>query len=297
MNKHAYLIIAHDKYEQLQFLVSLLDDLRNDIYIHIDKKSPLPTGIKASRSKIFIIPDNERVDVRWGDVSQIQCELKLYESAYKSAEKYAYYHLLSGICLPIKPINRIYSFFELHSGKNFIGFGQYGEINYINRISKRHYFTKSYRDKSKFKRIIMKISRIFVEFVLNIILPSKVNRALVYKKGANWCSLTNDFVEYMIAQKDSILDHYKRSYCADEMYKQTLIWNSDFNETIYDKTNEFVGCLRFIDWNRGLPYILGADENEDYEMIKESPCLFARKFDMVLYPSMVQKIKELVCEK
>lgn len=37
-NKHAYLIIAHNKFEQLAFLVSLLDYKYHDIYILIDKK-------------------------------------------------------------------------------------------------------------------------------------------------------------------------------------------------------------------------------------------------------------------
>lgn len=35
---HAYLIIAHNEFEVLQKLVGALDDPRNDIYIHFDKK-------------------------------------------------------------------------------------------------------------------------------------------------------------------------------------------------------------------------------------------------------------------
>ena len=38
-NKHAYLIIAHTNWNQLNKLVRVLDDLRNDLYIHIDQKS------------------------------------------------------------------------------------------------------------------------------------------------------------------------------------------------------------------------------------------------------------------
>jgi len=37
--KHAYMIIAHTNFEQLQTLLDLLDDERNDIYLHIDKKA------------------------------------------------------------------------------------------------------------------------------------------------------------------------------------------------------------------------------------------------------------------
>lgn len=36
---HAYCIMAHGNWEQLQMLINMLDDCRNDIYLHIDKKS------------------------------------------------------------------------------------------------------------------------------------------------------------------------------------------------------------------------------------------------------------------
>ena len=36
--RHAYLIIAHDKPRQLEILLSLLDDPRNDVYLHLDSR-------------------------------------------------------------------------------------------------------------------------------------------------------------------------------------------------------------------------------------------------------------------
>lgn len=33
--KHAFLIIAHNEYPVLEVLLSMLDDERNDIYLHI----------------------------------------------------------------------------------------------------------------------------------------------------------------------------------------------------------------------------------------------------------------------
>ena len=39
MKKHAYLIMAHNEFEILKILLHLLDDERNDIYLHIDSKA------------------------------------------------------------------------------------------------------------------------------------------------------------------------------------------------------------------------------------------------------------------
>ena len=36
-DKHAYLIMCHDNFKHLSKLLMALDDVRNDIYIHIDK--------------------------------------------------------------------------------------------------------------------------------------------------------------------------------------------------------------------------------------------------------------------
>ena len=38
--RHAYLIMAYNNWRQLRMLLELLDDPRNDIYIHIDKSVP-----------------------------------------------------------------------------------------------------------------------------------------------------------------------------------------------------------------------------------------------------------------
>ncbi|MDF2484874.1 MAG: glycosyltransferase, partial [Herbinix sp.] len=39
MGRHAYLIMAHSNFEYLKKLIKSLDDPRNDIFLHIDKKA------------------------------------------------------------------------------------------------------------------------------------------------------------------------------------------------------------------------------------------------------------------
>lgn len=108
--KHAYLIIAHNEFEILKILLSMLDDERNDIYLHIDKKvrNIDLTEFQTKKSKLIIL--DKRVDVRWGDYSQIKLELLLFETAYKNS-KYTYFHLLSGVDLPIQTQDYIHRFF------------------------------------------------------------------------------------------------------------------------------------------------------------------------------------------
>ena len=93
--KHAYLIIAHNNWKQLSLLLSVLDDERNDIYIHIDKKSKnvpidsLRKSVKKSKLHIY-----RKFKIYWGHFSQVECELYLFEKTSKN--KYFRYHLISG---------------------------------------------------------------------------------------------------------------------------------------------------------------------------------------------------------
>ena len=90
--KHAYLILAHGSYTLLQRLVSTIDDERNDIFIHIDRKQQELPRLQVKYSHLFLL-DKERVSVFWGDVSVIAAEFALMAFAHKHGD-YAYYHLL-----------------------------------------------------------------------------------------------------------------------------------------------------------------------------------------------------------
>ncbi len=64
--KHAYLIMAHNNFNQLKKLLELLDYEKNDIYIHIDKKSKFDKSelVKdIKKSKVYF---TERINVKWG---------------------------------------------------------------------------------------------------------------------------------------------------------------------------------------------------------------------------------------
>lgn len=80
--KHAWLIIAHNEFGILQRLVSMLDDERSDFFIHFDKKVKVLPEITVEKGRLFILEN--RVDVHWGSVSQIETELVFGLYAWKS---------------------------------------------------------------------------------------------------------------------------------------------------------------------------------------------------------------------
>ncbi|MBQ8429671.1 MAG: hypothetical protein IJX30_06205 [Clostridia bacterium] len=81
-DKHAYLVMAHDNFRILKKQIELLDDEKNDFYIHIDERvekfdsNYLLENIKKSKVKFI---SNRKVF--WADYTQTQTELDLIGEA------------------------------------------------------------------------------------------------------------------------------------------------------------------------------------------------------------------------
>jgi len=273
--------MAHSHFEQLKKLLLLLDDPRNDIFVHVDKKSrnlDLDLFVDVTQqSSLTFIP---RKKVTWGAYSQIRCELDLLETATKSFHDY--YHLLSGVDLPIKSQDQIHSFFEINKGYEFLEFqdGAMEKKVFLDRIQVYH-FLQDFVGNRKSNTRIFNIERVLLKLqqVLNI--DRLKNSDLKFKKGANWFSITDDFAKYTISQIPQIRRLYKYTKCADEIFMHTLAWNSRFKESIITDSK------RYIDWKRGNPYNFRL---EDFDSIMNSPCFWARKFSEDDDPEIIQKI-------
>lgn len=277
--KHAFCIICHNEPNLLLRLVASLDDERNDIFLMVDKKTDISIydGIKTHRAGIYYA---ERIDVRWGHISLIKAEYSVFECARKHGT-YARYHLLSGVDMPIKNQNYIHKFFDDNSTIECIGFAQ-GKQNADDLKNKTiHYsfFVRHARSRWNLLRYVFGyLDRISI-CLQNIL---GIKRSYPYetlKKGAEWVSITNDLVEYLLSKKEEVLKNFKFVSCPDEIYKQTLVWNSKFRSKVYAINDEYASCLRAIDWSRGTPYCWGQEGGKsDVSILRSSDAMFARKF-------------------
>lgn len=271
--KHAYLILAHNEYPVLECLIKAIDDPRNDIYIHFDCKVKELPIIKTNKSNLYIIEN--RIDVRWGDVSVVEAEYILFEAA-SNKDTYTYYHLLSGVDIPLKSQNDIHDFFDKYQGKEFIGFYKYPMAEEMDRkVNRVHLFPKDFRRVPGIMSFIKRLIR-FVAIKIQYITGYRRNKSVVFRKGTQWASLTDDFVRYALLHKKEVLNTYKYTFCSDEIFLQTLCWNSNFRNNLFNAENEEQGCMRMIGWKDGVLYDW---ENKDYDILVKSEFLFARKFN------------------
>ena len=275
--RHAYFIMAHTNFDQLQQLIDLLDDPDNDIYLHIDQRSQVDLSrFHTEHSALIFIP---RMKITWGGHSQTLCELELMKAAAK--QHYQYYHLISGLDLPIKSQEEIHSFFTAHNGQNFIDFDAVQDPRLFEDRVNVYYFMQDHigrREDGKYRifgwieHLSLMVQKLF-----------RIQRSPCFPlyKGANWFSITDDMVQFILRQEKQIRKQFCYGRCADELFLQSAAMASPYADTLSDfKT-------RTIDWNRGDPYVY---RTEDVKALLASSGLFGRKFDNRVDPAAVSQV-------
>lgn len=267
--KHAFLILAHNEFGLLQTLVDCLDDARNDLFVHIDRKVAALPSLHSQHAGLKVI--DRRVDVRWGDYSMVEAELALFKEA-AACGPYRYYHLISGVDLPLMTPDAMHRFFEEHDGKEFIGYTLTEmDAMLVRRMQRWHPFPRHFSRKrnawSAPRALCLKVQEL---------LGIKRNRDVDFKKGTQWVSVTEAMVQYLLERKAWVKKTFTHTFVPDECVFQTLAWMSPLRDNIYDTTSDAAGCLRAIGWRDDELYDWSA---ADYDKLAASGAVFARKFN------------------
>lgn len=109
--RHAFLIIAHNEPEILAVLLRQLDAPDFDVFLHIDARATAMrerfSSYKPSLGRYFLL--EHPLAVCWGDISQMDVEMRLFRAAMQQGS-YAYCHLLSGVDLLLKSPQTLVAF-------------------------------------------------------------------------------------------------------------------------------------------------------------------------------------------
>lgn len=282
--KHAYLILAHKNDYTFFSLLKCIDYEENDIFIHMDSKN---RGYDPSETESFIkhssVYHSKSIRCTWGAYSIIKAEVGLLELAVNTGH-YSFYHLISGADLPIKPQQTIHEFFDANQGKEFLRFN-HPDFRYDDRVRYYHFLQGCLGRKGTILKLLEKN--------LQKCLGIRRNRNTAFQKGTNWFSVTDSFARYIVSRSEWIRSVFRYTDCADEIFVHTLLLESPFVNNLYhpDFDNDCISIMRFIDWERGCPYVF---RNDDYQEILDSPYMFARKFDASVDKAIIDRIAAYV---
>lgn len=279
--KHAFLVLAHANQKQIELICSIIDNVKTDIFLHIDSKF-IDFDICKIRSHVkhSELYEIKRRDVRWGDYSLVKLEVDSFKVALEHGP-YTYYHLISAMDLPLKPIDEFLEFCEKNKGYNFVNVEPYCPKE---DTSLYHFFPRHQKPNRK---VFYYISRAFSKTSLKFQRIIGINRFpnIHFYKGSNWLSLTDDAARFVVESEMQFPRLYKYATCSDEKFIQTLMCNDEhFRTTLFPQKN---GNLRLVDWKRGFPYVFKLN---DYDELITSEMFWARKFDINVDGLIVDKI-------
>lgn len=274
MDKLCFLIAAHARPKQFVRLAEALNYPHFDVFAHIDLKAD---------QRLFHHPGvrfmENRLNCTWGDWSQLQMNIDLLKAAYQHNPHYKYYSLISGQDYPIKSNREIHSILS-QNVKELIRCTSTPSEDWHYRYQHYHFMKKTL-----WHRVAKQAFRAF-----NRILPPREFPAgYTPCFGASWWTLTGPCVKFIldfIEREKAFCEFFRYIVCPDEMLFHTILFNSGYGP----KTADY---LRYIDWSECRPNPKILKYPDDYDGIRQSNALFARKFDMDADAVILDKIDEL----
>jgi hypothetical protein len=274
--KQAVLITAYKDFDQLVELVNLFDEDFN-FYIHIDKKASLPAEFKFELLALENVKYlGQDYVVNWGGLNHLLAYLHLTELALKDEQNH-FFHLITGQDYPIKSLERIkaHAAAAISNNHNYLTYFDLPTTNWkdggMDRLNIYNFY-----DLLNAKKHLIWINRLR-KFQQQ--LGIKRSLGLLPEKlfgGSTYWSLNRTCINYVSAytkRNPGFLNRFRYTFCAEEIYFQTLIMNSDFASTVINDN------MRFIDWESGKKGFPAFMDEHDFPAIMASNALFVRKIE------------------
>lgn len=274
----AYLILCHDHPAQVNALARYLVEGGHEVFIHIDSASCIRDAVQSG-PRIHLL--ERTVAVRWGGWEMVQAMLLLMRAAMASGVPYRYVHLLSGQCLPAKPRKRMEALLDAAAaaGRQFI------ECHELPAPQRWDGEGGSYRMKVWYPRCMVSkydASHKFFWRYTHMWLRLGLKRPgywlfAPFYGGDQWWSLTAECVR-AICEYDRrhplMRFFFRNTFCSDEHYLHTCMARAGFASAATGSAARFICWPSF---HAASPRLL---QREDWDALRDSPCLFARKFEL-----------------
>jgi hypothetical protein len=258
----AYLIMVHDNFPQVKWVINAIYNPDDYFIIHIDKTTTQNFRQQGNQyvgnlANVKYLTPHRMTRFGW---SIVGTELRAIRELASSKHEWKYVINVSGQDYPIKSIGTIKAKLIAEWPRNFI------EVNPFAKMAEY-----DPHDPHLTRRLAFEMFGRVVTTRIRLPFPKMVD---VKYKGSAWFMLTRDFCEWLLSDQITwkIARRVKYTWNPDELFFQALLMNSPYRNSVAEHYG------REIIWPGGTasPKTLCM---EDYERLSASPSLFARKFD------------------
>jgi hypothetical protein len=271
MAKITFIILAHENAEHIADFARLLTDWNKDAQavIHYDLNSPDAQFQKLKESfaqsdRVHLVHD--RIRCGWGDFSLVEGVLRALRIIREKKIDCDRVMLVSGACMPIRPLSELSAFFDAHQDMEFIEtFDSDWIVGGLRQERYQYHHFVNHRKYYNTFRYILNIQK-------SLKLKRKLPPGLVPKFGSQWWALTwqlCDKILSFIDRNPDIYRFFKTTWIPDELFFQTLTYHLVPSENMAGYNLTF---YQFNDW--GMPLVFS---DSHLPLLETIPRFFARK--------------------
>ena len=271
MAKITFIILAHENADHVADLANLLTewDPHANAVIHYDLNSPTQQFERlksrvAGSSKIFLVKD--RLKCGWGNFSLVDAVVRSLKVIRREKLDCDRVMLISGACMPIRPLAELSQFLDAHPKTEFIeAYDSNWMIGGLRKERYQYWHFFNHQTHQKLFNWHFQLQRMFWP-------KRRFPRNLEPRFGSQWWCLSWKVCEKIL---DYIQKHpltyffFSTTWIPDELFFQTMAFKFTHIDNLSRRTLTF---FHFNDW--GKPIVL-LDDHVD--MIDGLPFFFARK--------------------
>lgn len=225
MAKIAYVMLAHEAPEQVADHARIITnaDPTGIVYVHYDRRAPAEAFrrvLEALAGESRILPVAARVDCRWGTFGLVEAVLNALAEIARRADPPDHVYLISGSCLPIRPLAELKRYLDEHAGIDFI---QAEDENWITGGLKserwQFYFPIGRQENRRLFDLSVKAQR---RLGIRRAFPDDLRPRF----GSQWWCLTWRTCAALlarVAERPDLVRFFRTVWIPDECFFQTLV--------------------------------------------------------------------------
>lgn len=238
MLRVAYVMLAHEPAAQVAYHVDLITsaDPAARVFVHYDRKVPEAERRSladrlAGNERARLVADRVRCD--WGTFGLVQAALNGLREISSDDAAPDYVYLISGSCLPIRPLAELKRYLTEHRGTEFIqAQGERWITGGLTSERYKYYFPFCWQQRRRLFDLLVQLQR-----------RLKVNRAFPKKLkprfGSQWWCLTWTTCQAILSYLDhnpDVLKFFRLTWIPDECFFPTLVHHLAGPTRIANKT-------------------------------------------------------------
>ncbi|MEM6891467.1 MAG: beta-1,6-N-acetylglucosaminyltransferase [Pseudomonadota bacterium] len=262
-----FVMLAHTALHRAAQVVRVLSAEGCPVIVHVDAR--IRERYEKFQSKIDGLDHVQlapRQACEWGTWSLVEASRNGAETLLRQNPDLSHVFLISGACLPIKPIPELVAYLEQNRDTDFIESVTVEDVPWTQGGLSDERFTLTFPFAWRRQR---KLFDLWVEFQRKVGRKRRMPRGLEPHMGSQWWCLTRATIEKVLQdpRRKEIDDYFRRVWIPDESYFQSMV-------RLYDtKVESRSLTLSKFDF-QGKPHVFYDDH---LTLLRRSSAFFARK--------------------